>query len=151
MQAMSWVWLGALILFGVVEAVTAGLVSIWFAAGALAALGTALVGLSTTVQVVVFVLVSALTLALTRPLVRKYQSGKVTPTNADRLLGETARVTDPIRNETSSGAVYADGKTWTARSTGGTEIPAGTTVRIDRLEGVKLYVSPLATGKESAT
>lgn len=149
METMIWVWLGALVFFGAVEAATAALVSIWFAAGALVALAAALLGLGTTVQVIVFLIVSAVTLALTRPLVKKYQNNKVTPTNADRLPGETALVTDPIRNETSSGTVYADGKTWTARSTDGTEIPAGVTVRIDRLEGVKLYVTPLHERKES--
>ena len=149
MELMIWVWLGAVVFFGVVEAMTAGLVSIWFAAGALASLVTALLGLSLPVQVVVFLVVSAIALGLTRPLVKKYQNTKVTPTNADRLLGETARVTDPIRNEISTGAVYADGKTWTARSTDGSGIPAGAMVRIDRMEGVKLFVSLIEERKES--
>ena len=85
MGYMSWVWLGATVLFGVVEAATAGLVSIWFAAGSLAALLVTMLGANTTVQIVVFLLVTAVTLVLTRPLVKKYQSGKTTPTNADQI------------------------------------------------------------------
>ena len=62
------------------------------------------------------------------------------PTNADRVLGEVARVTERIDNENSVGAVYVDGKTWTARSIDGTVIPAGDRVCIESMEGVKLFV-----------
>ena len=67
---MVWIWLGAIVLCGVVEALTAGLVSIWFVAGAAAALAATLLGAGTGVQLVVFVVVSAAALVLTRPLVR---------------------------------------------------------------------------------
>ena len=143
MQHMIWVWLGATVLFGVLEAVTAGLVSIWFAAGSLVALLMAALGLGLPIQMGVFLAVSALTLALTRPLVKKYQNGKVTPTNADRLPGTDARVTEAIDNERSTGAVYADGKTWSARSADGKCIAVGQMVRIQRMEGVKLFVTEL--------
>ena len=116
MNVMSWLWLGGVVLFGAVEAATAGLVSIWFAA------------------------VSAAALAVTRPLVRRYAAGKAVPTNLDRVLGDTGRVTETIDNARSAGAVYVDGKTWTARSDDGAVIPQGTTVKILRMEGVKLFV-----------
>lgn len=140
---MTWVWLGAIIAFGVLEALTAGLVSIWFVVGGLAALLATILGLGTTAQVVLFILVSAAALILTRPLVKRYTQGKAIPTNADRVVGQKAKVTEAIDNENSTGAVYVDGKTWSARSADGSVIPAGTQVRIEKMEGVKLFVTSL--------
>lgn len=140
MNFMIWIWLGAIVLFGVVEAATAGLVSIWFVAGALAALIAVLLGAGIWVQLVAFVVVSAAALALTRPLVKKITAGRSVPTNADRVLGREAKVTETIDNENSTGAVYVDGKTWTARSADGSVLPAGSRVEIRRMEGVKLIV-----------
>lgn len=140
---MTWVWLGAIIAFGVLEALTAGLVSIWFVVGGLAALLATILGLGTTAQVVLFILVSAAALILTRPLVKRYTQGKAIPTNADRVFGQKAKVTEAIDNENSTGAVYVDGKTWSARSADGSVIPAGTQVRIEKMEGVKLFVTSL--------
>ena len=137
---MIWIWLGAIVLFGVVEAATAGLVSIWFVAGALAALIAVLLGAGIWVQLVAFVVVSAAALALTRPLVKKITAGRAVPTNADRVLGRTARVTETIDNDSASGAVYVDGKTWTARSVDGIVIPVGEQVEVSSMEGVKLLV-----------
>lgn len=91
MNFMIWIWLGAIVLFGVVEAATAGLVSIWFVAGALAALIAVLLGAGIWVQLVAFVVVSAAALALTRPLVKKITAGRSVPTNADRVLGGRPR------------------------------------------------------------
>ena len=140
MNVMSWLWLGAVVLFGAVEAATAGLVSIWFAAGAVAGLIAAWLGAGVAAQVVRCAVVSAAALAVTRPLVRRYAAGKAVPTNLDRVLGDTGRVTETIDNARSAGAVYVDGKTWTARSDDGAVIPQGTTVKILRMEGVKLFV-----------
>ena len=138
-----WLWLGAMVVFGAVEALTAGLVSTWFVIGAAAALIGALLDAGLGVQTALFVGVSALALAVTRPLVRRFASGKAVPTNADRVLGVTAKVTETIDNENSTGAVYADGKTWTARSADGSVIPAGAVAEVLRMEGVKLYVKKI--------
>ena len=143
MDYMIWVWLGAAVVFGVVEALTAGLVSIWFVAGSAAALIGAFLGAGLGVQVALFVVVSAAALAVTRPLVRRYTAGKAVPTNLDRVLGDSGKVMETIDNENSSGAVYVDGKTWTARSADGSVIPAGTVVEILRMEGVKLCVKKI--------
>ena len=143
MNVMSWLWLGAVVLFGAVEAATAGLVSIWFAAGAVAGLIAAWLGAGVAAQVVLFAAVSAAALAVTRPLVRRYAAGKAVPTNLDRVLGDTGRVTETIDNARSAGAVYVDGKTWTARSDDGAVIPQGTTVKILRMEGVTLFVKKI--------
>ena len=137
---MTWVWLGAIVAFGILEALTAGLVSIWFMAGGLASLLAAIVGLGTTVQVVLFILVSAAALILTRPLVKRCTQGKTVPTNADRILGQSVKVTETIDNGNSTGAVYADGKTWSARSITGETIPSGEVVLVEKMEGVKLFV-----------
>lgn len=141
MDVMTWIWLGVVVVFGVIEALTAGLVSIWFAAGALVSLLAAMIGLNMTVQIGVFLAVSALTLALTRPLIKKCQCGKTTPTNADRLLGRTAKVAETVDNDNSAGTVYIDGKIWTARSSDGAVIPEGSTVLVKRIDGVKLVVT----------
>ena len=143
MDYMIWVWLGAAVVFGIVEALTAGLVSIWFVAGSAAALIGAFLGAGLGVQVALFVAVSAAALAVTRPLVRRYTAGKAVPTNLDRVLGDSGKVTETIDNENSTGAVYVDGKTWTARSADGSVIPAGTVVEILRMEGVKLFVKKI--------
>ena len=137
---MTFLWIGAIIVFGVVEALTAGLVSIWFVPGAVAGLIAAMAGLGILSQLVLFLAVSAAALAATRPLVKKLSAGRAVPTNADRVLGRTARVTETIDNDSAAGAVYVDGKTWTARSADGTVLPAGSRVEVRRMEGVKLIV-----------
>lgn len=148
MNFMIWIWLGAAVLFGIVEAVTAGMVSIWFVAGALAAFLGSLMGASMGVQLALFVVVSAGALALTRPLVRKLNAKKIIPTNLDRVIGTEGRVTETIDNSNSSGAVYVDGKTWSARSGDGSVIPAGEMVRIEKMEGVKLFVEKINVMEE---
>ena len=98
-------------------------------------------------QVVLFLSVSAITLAATRPLVRK-MSAKAVPTNLDRAIGSAARVTEEIDNDAGTGAVYVDGKTWSARSSDGSPIPVGAKVVVDRMEGVKLFVTPVRSACE---
>ena len=92
--------------------------------------------------------VTAAALAATRPLVKRWTAGKAVPTNADRVLGQTAKVTEAVDNENAAGAVYVDGKTWTARSADGSVIPAGTQVTVERIEGVKLFVKPCEKNEE---
>lgn len=137
---MVWVWLGVVALSAFAEAATLALVSIWFAVGALCATFAAYAGLSLAAQLLMFVAVSIAACVAVRPLARRFIEPNVVPTNADRLLGQEARVTETIDNESPSGAVYVDGKTWTARSSGGEVIPAGEMVEIERMEGVKLIV-----------
>ena len=88
---------------------------------------------------VLFFVVSIAALVVTRPLVRKY-ANNAPSTNADRVLGMTARVTEEIDNDAPTGAVYADGKEWSARSETGEVIAVGTMVTVVRMEGVKLFV-----------
>ena len=101
---MCWIWLGAMIVFGILEAVTAGLVSIWFVCGSAAALLGAALGAALWLQMVLFLVVSAAALAATRPLARKMRTEAV-PTNLDRVIGAAARVTEEIDNDAGTGAV----------------------------------------------
>ena len=137
-------WLAACILFSVVEAATVSLTSIWFAVGALVSLIAAVLGAEIWLQVTLFLLASAVSLALTRPLAKKLLGKRRVPTNTDRVLGKTAEVTEAIDNIAGAGAVYVDGKTWTARSRDGEAIPAGALVQVLSVEGVKLIVTKVA-------
>ena len=138
---MSVFWLVAMVVLLIIEAVVPGLISIWFALGALAALISALFHAPVWLQIVWFVAVSVLTLVLTRPLVKRYVNNRVTPTNADMVIGKDAVVTEGIDNLHAKGAVLLDGKTWTARMAQESEkAEPGETVRVLRIEGVKLIV-----------
>ena len=143
MGFFAYMWVGLLILFLVLEGSTVALVSLWFAVGSLAAIVAALLGASLGVQVGIFLVVSGVLLALLRPFLRKYIAPSIQKTNVDSLVGRECPVTEDIRNLQSQGQVKVNGMVWSARSTDGQSIPKGTVVRIDRIEGVKLLVSPV--------
>lgn len=133
-------WAAALVVFLIVEAVTAGLVSIWFVFGSLVALICAALGAAVWLQIFWFVIVSVATLVLTRPLVKRYVDSRSVATNADRSIGRAAVVTERIDN-LAAGAVKLDGVVWTARSTDdAVAIEAGERVTVRAIEGVKLIV-----------
>ena len=111
---MSVVWLVLMVVLLIVEAATAGLTCIWFALGALAALIAALFDAAVWLQVVWFLVVSILTLWLTRPLALKYLNSRKVATNADRVVGAEGVVSEDIDNIAGTGAVKLDGKEWTA-------------------------------------
>lgn len=133
-------WAAAIILFGIAEAVTAQLVSIWFLIGAIAALIAAFFGANLIIQIIVFIAVSILALVITRPLVKKYINPKKEHTNADRVIGQVGIVAEDIDNIRATGQVKADGKIWTARATDNSIIPSGCEVIIEKIDGVKLIV-----------
>ena len=137
----SVVWLCLLVFFAITEAVTVGLVSVWFAAGALVALLGTFFTSNIWIQIFLFLLVSCVTLAVLRPLARKYVLPTLVATNADRVIGREAVVAEAIDNLNGKGAVVVFGVAWTARSEDGTPIAEGTTVTVNRIEGVKLFVS----------
>ena len=140
---MTFVWFGLLVTFIVVEATTVSMVSAWFAIGALAALITELTGAPMGFQITAFVVVSAVTLAMLRPLAKKHFNPKITRTNVDALAGKTCLCVTAIDNLASCGQVKIGDVEWSARSTTGEPIPAGAQVKIDRVEGVKVYVTPV--------
>ena len=134
-------WVAALVVFLIVEAVTAGLVSIWFVFGSLVALICAALGAAVWLQIFWFVIVSVATLVLTRPLVKRYVDSRSIATNADRSIGRAAVVTERIDNLAATGAVKLDGVVWTARSTDdAVAIETGERVTVRAIEGVKLIV-----------
>ena len=141
MNELSIFWLSAVIILGVIEAATVGLVSVWFALGALAALISSLFGGPLWLQILLFIVVTVVALFVTRPLVKKYFSkSSHKPTNADMVLGKQGIVTENIDNLSSTGAVKCMGKEWSARSSDGEIIPKGETVIAVKIEGVKLIV-----------
>ena len=136
------IWLALVVVFGITEAATLGLTSIWFAVGALAAMMCALCHGPLWLQIALFVAVWALCLWLTREKVQARFNKSREKTNADRIIGCRGQVLEDIDNVRSAGTVKVDGKIWTARSAGGDPIPAGTEVTIQAIEGVKVLVTP---------
>ena len=129
-------WLAVIIISVAVEAFTLDLCAIWFAAGGVAALVAASCGAGATPQLVL----SAVMLLLLRPFCRRFLKTGAQPTNADRIIGQTAVVSEPIDNLRETGAVRVLGKEWTARSADGRTIAAGTLVTVAEIRGVKAIV-----------
>ena len=142
-------WLIILVVLALAEAGTINLVSIWFAAGALVALLVSLFCQNFWIQLVLFILVSTLCLALVRPLAQKKFTPHLRPTNLDLLLGQDAVVTEDIDNLASTGQVKVGGQIWTARNEVEVPIPAGTIVQVLRIEGVKIIVRVKDSAVES--
>ena len=140
---MVWIWVALLATFIIIEASTAQLLTIWFAVGSLAALISTFITDNIIVQVIVFVVVSAIALVITRPLVKKMTKTQKQPTNADMYINAEGIVTETISNLNAKGTVKVRGSVWTARSfSDEVEIPENTTIIVDRIEGVKLIVRP---------
>ncbi len=139
---MLYFWIVATVAFIALEAATVGLVSVWFALGSAAALIGAALGAEVWLQVVLFLAVSAVALAVLKPVAVKYFKVGAKPTNADRLLGVVCPVTEDIDNIHATGAVSAGGKEWTARSLTGEPIPKGALAQVMSIQGVKLIVEP---------
>ena len=135
-------WFPAAVGLLLLEVATVQLVSIWFCIGAVAATIAAVAGLSGTAQLGVFFVVSAVTLALTRPMVSQALRFRRVPTNADSLIGMTAAVLEEIDNLAQTGRARVNGTDWTARSRTGQPIPVGAAVVVEAIEGVKLIVRP---------
>lgn len=134
------IWFVLLIVFGVTEAVTVQLVSVWFAIGSLGALIASFSGASISAQVTVFIIVSIICIVATRPTVKKLHSKSIQSTNADRCIGQDAVVIEEIDNMNSTGQVKVNGNVWTARSENNEIIPKESIVKIIKIEGVKLIV-----------
>ncbi len=143
MNWAAYIWLAMMVFFVIVEAACPlHLVSVWFAVASLIAMIISLFGGAIWLQIAVFLVVSGGLLLALWPLVKKYMKPKVVATNIDSVVGMLAHVTEDINNIDATGQVKVNGLPWTARSTGGQNIPKGTLIRIDRVEGVKLLVSP---------
>lgn len=137
---MIYAWAVLMIAFVIVELITPQLVCIWFAVGSLGALITAALNAQLWLQILIFLVISAIMIIVSRPLYRKFIKTKLVPTNSDRVIGETAVVTESIDNIQAKGSVKVQGQLWTARSENGEVIPEGSQVTVIRIEGVKLIV-----------
>ena len=144
---MDWytiAWTVLMVVFLIVEgACPFHLVSIWFAVGALAAGIVALCHGALWLQITVFLLVSCALLASMLPLVKKFVKPRIVKTNVDSIIGTQGYVTEKIDNIAATGRVKLGGMYWTARSEDGKTIEAGKLVKVDRIEGVKVFVSPV--------
>ncbi len=141
MNEMMIFWLSLLVLCIVVEVLTLGLTTIWFAGGALVAVLASLLQAPIFVQVILFFLVSLLLLFFTRPLAVKYFNKDRVKTNVESMVGRQAIVTSEINNLQSAGQVTVNGQEWSARSADdGVRIPVGIVVNVVAISGVKLIV-----------
>lgn len=140
MQTVYWLVLFVALL--IIEIITMGLTTIWFAGGALAAFLAGVIGFGLAVQVIVFLVVSIILLVLTRPIAVKYFNQERQKTNAERLIGEKALVLEDIDTLKAVGKVEVFGQEWSAK----TDEPDGkiekdTIVEVEGIQGVKLIVS----------
>ena len=139
MQTMYWLILFVILL--IVEILTMGLTTIWFAGGALVAFAAGVLGFGTAVQIIVFVVVSVILLIVTRPIAVKYFNKERQKTNAESLIGQQALVLEDIDTLQSKGRVEINGQEWAAK----TDEPEGsieknTVVVVEGIQGVKLIV-----------
>ena len=137
------IWLILMVAFLLTEAATVAMVSLWFAAGSLAAMVASLLGAPIWLQVALFLAVAAVLLACLRPLVRKHFTPRLSRTNVDAIVDSQGYVTSDIDNVAATGTVKLGAMEWTARSADGSPIPRGTLVKVEKIEGVKAFVSPV--------
>ncbi len=142
MNIAAIIWFVLLLVFLVVEAACPiHLVSIWFAAGALVAMIASFLGAAVWLQIVLFLIVACALVVLLWPFIKKFLNPKLTKTNIDAIVGSEGYVTADIDNIAATGQVKLGAMEWTARSTSGQPIQKGTLVKVDRIEGVRAYVS----------
>ncbi len=143
---MNWaaiIWFGLLVVFLIVEAACPiHLVSIWFAAGAFVAMLASFFGAQLWLQIVLFLVVACTLLVMLWPFIRKFLNPRLTKTNVDAVVGTQGYVTATIDNMAATGQVKLGAMEWSARSTNGDAITSGTLVTVDRVEGVKVFVTP---------
>lgn len=134
-------WLLMAAIFIVIELVTLGLTTIWFAGGAFVAAIAGALGAGLAIQVIIFLIVSIVLLILTRPIAVKHLDSNIEKTNTEALIGQTAVVLQEINNLEGTGQARINGMEWTARAKNEDEIiPVGTNVTIVEISGVKLIV-----------
>ena len=142
MEITSIVWFVLLIVFLIVEAACPiHLVSIWFAAGSLVAMVASLFHSPMWLQVTLFLVVSCVLVDLLWPFIKKFIQPKLEKTNIDAIIGTVGTVTAEINNVAATGQIKLGAMEWTARSSSGAKIEVGTQVKVDRIEGVKVFVS----------
>jgi Membrane protein implicated in regulation of membrane protease activity len=140
----TFIWLGAAVILAIIELATYGLVTIWFAIGAVAAFGLSLFGISTAWQITVFAIVSALLLIFTKPILQKKLAIEKEATNADRVIGKKAIVMNTPDLGDTLFRVRVLEQVWTAKTEDNSAVVAGEEVVVDKIQGVKLIVKKIA-------
>lgn len=134
-------WLALIVIFIIVEISTVGLTAIWFAGGALVALFVQLFGLNIYWQIIIFIIVSAILLTVTRPWALKYFKPRLVKTNYESVVGENVCLTETVDNMKGTGTAVYKGQEWTVRAyEAGRIFEAGTIVAVKEIRGVTLYV-----------
>ena len=137
---MGNIWLVVAVAALIIELATVNLVSIWFIAGALAAFAASCIGANIWIQLCVFIVVSAILIVTLMPAAKRLVSKSKTPTNSDRIIGETAVVTEKIDNIAATGQIKVLGSVWSAKSDDGDVIEKDSRVRVEKIDGVKAVV-----------
>ena len=138
MEAVMWLVIFLVLL--IIEIMTLGLTTIWFAFGAIGAFIASLFNAGIVIEVIIFLIISIITLLITRPIAVKYFSKDKIKTNVEGIIGKNAVITEAIVDGNSNGKAKLNGEIWTARSYDGSYIQIDETVEIMAVEGVKLIV-----------
>lgn len=139
--SVAVIWLMIAGIMAILEAITMGLTCIWFVGGAVCAAIAAAAGAPVVVQIIIFMAVSAILIACTRPLAKKKLNDRVQKTNIESVIGQTGIVEDAIPSY-GKGQVRVDGKVWTAVSEG-VRIEKGRLVTVKSVRGVTLTVEEI--------
>lgn len=138
---LNFIWLGIFIILIIIELLTVGLTTIWFAVGSLAALAANELGAGLIIQLIVFLIVSCLLLVFTRPWALKHINRKRIRTNYEKEIGKVILLTERVDNLKETGKSIVDGQEWTVRSKNDEEtFEAGEKVVVSSVSGVKLIV-----------
>lgn len=138
-------WLIALAVFLVIEIITMGLTTIWFAGGSLVAFIASLIGVPVVIQIAIFFVISFVLLFFTRPVVEKHLNNSREKTNVNSMIGKEGKVTEEIDNFNQKGTIVVNGLEWTARSSDDDIIiPNGAKVIVKDVQGVKAIVGKVS-------
>lgn len=140
LDKMLIVWIASAVIFFVIEVLTSQIVTIWFAVGSIGAIFANVLKAETIWQIVVFAVLSLITLLIARPYMKKFTQTKVQPTNADMCIGSKAVVTEDIDNTKGTGQVKIKGVVWSAKSNDEEVISKDSVVIVKSISGVKLIV-----------
>ncbi len=145
---LPFFWIAIAVIAVIIEGCTTQLVSIWFALGAVVTAVIAVFTDNLIIQLAVFVIASIICLAVTRPLARRFkQKNSNVATNSDRYIGKIAEVIVDVNNDEALGQVKVEGSVWSAKSTTNEVLPVGTMVTVNKIEGVKMVVTPVSVTK----
>ena len=141
-------WAVLFVTFVVIELSTVQLISVWLAIGALVTCITAALEIPFWAQLVVFVTVSGVLLALTRSFVARLLAGRATPTNSELDIGKTAVVIEKVSRSAGTGRATLNGVDWKADAVSGEDIEVGETVLVKQIDGAKLIVERVPVTNE---